>query len=62
LQASTGRCLNADVHGSYNILRKAFPDAFAPGIAQVRIHPNILALPDRTQDRRKQSRPPRATG
>lgn len=61
-QASTGRCLNADVNGSYNILRKAFPDAFAHGIAQVRIHPKILELPDRKQDRRKRSRTPRATG
>jgi hypothetical protein len=50
------------VNGSYNILRKAFPDAFAHGIAQVRIHPKILELPDRKQDRRKQSRTPRATG
>ena len=31
-RANDGRCLNADVNGSYNILRKALPDAFSKGI------------------------------
>ena len=31
--------INADVNGSYNILRKAFPKAFADGIEGVRLHP-----------------------
>ena len=31
-QARDGRCLNADVNGSLNILRKALPDAFGKGI------------------------------
>jgi putative transposase len=61
-QASTGCRINADINGSYNILRKAFPQAFAQGLGQVRIHPNVLELPDRQQDRRKQSRTLRATG
>ncbi len=60
--SATGRAINADINGSYNILRKAFPDAFAQEMAQVRIHPKILSLPDRRQDRRKQSRTLYATG
>ncbi len=31
-RAKDGRTLNADVNGSYNILRKALPDAFGQGI------------------------------
>jgi len=31
--------INADVNGSYNILRKAFPKAFAEGIEGVGLHP-----------------------
>ena len=55
-RAADGRAINADVNGSYNILRKAFPEAFARGISQLNIHPIRLLLPDRRQDRRKQSR------
>jgi putative transposase len=61
-RASTGRGINADVNGSYNLLRKAFPQAFAQGTNQCLIHPTVLSLPDRRQDRRKQSRTLRATG
>jgi putative transposase len=60
--SSTGRGINADINGSYNILRKAFPAALPPEPAHLCIHPKILSLPDRRQDRRKQSRMPRATG
>jgi putative transposase len=60
--SSSGRAINADVNGSYNILRKAVPGAFAQGIEQVKLHPLWLSLPDRRQDRRKQSRTPQATG
>ncbi len=60
--ASTGQGINADVNGSYNLLRKAFPQAFSQGITKCRIHPVVLALPDRRQDRHKQSRMLRATG
>jgi putative transposase len=60
--SSTGRGINSDVNGSYNILRKAFPTAFAQGIGQMKIHPQVLSLPDRRQDRSKQSRTLQATG
>ncbi|HEY7341447.1 MAG TPA: transposase [Ktedonobacterales bacterium] len=58
-RAANGRAINADVNGSYNILRKAFPNAFVQniqGMSQLKIHPVQLLLPDRRQDRRKQSR------
>src|SRR5574343_113442 len=32
--------IHADVNGSYNIIRKAFPNAFAKGIEGVVVHPN----------------------
>jgi putative transposase len=54
--SASGRGINSDINGSYNILRKAFPQAFAQGIAACKIHPKILSLPDRRQDRSKQSR------
>ncbi|MEG3858253.1 transposase, partial [Microcoleus sp. herbarium12] len=31
-KTSCGRLINADVNGSYNILRKAIPNAFSDGI------------------------------
>jgi putative transposase len=43
-QASTGICLNADVNGSYNILRKVVPNAFGNGIAGVVVHPVRIIL------------------
>ncbi len=67
-RAADGRHINADINGSYNILRKAFPDAFskvlAQDMAQMKMHPIRLELPDRQQDRRKQkqSRTLYATG
>ena len=30
---------NSDVNGSYNIMRKVFPNAFADGIEDVAVHP-----------------------
>ena len=39
-----GRKINADVNGSYNILRKAIPNAFANGIEGVGVHPLVLAI------------------
>lgn len=41
-QAHDGRLINADVNGSLNILRKAFPKAFANGIEGVAVHPKQL--------------------
>jgi len=38
-QTKNGRKLNADVNGSYNILRKASPNAFGNGVEDVVVHP-----------------------
>jgi IS605 OrfB family transposase len=38
-QSSKGITLNADVNAGYNIIRKAFPEAFADGIEGVELHP-----------------------
>lgn len=44
-RAADGRQFNADVNGSYNILRKVLPDAFAgKGIAGAAVHPVRLAV------------------
>lgn len=45
-RASDGRLINADINGSYNILRKAIPDAFKYGLAGItlRLHPVRLFL------------------
>jgi putative transposase len=46
--ASTGRHLNADVNGAFNILRKVFPDAFvAHGIGAFVVTPVRLTLHQR---------------
>lgn len=38
-RASDGRLINADVNGSYNIVRKAIPKAYADGIEDFAVHP-----------------------
>jgi putative transposase len=43
-RASHGRCLNADINGAYNILRKVVPNAFGNGIGGVVVHPVRIAL------------------
>jgi putative transposase len=43
-RASDGRRVHADVHGSYNILRKAFPDSFGQGIEVPAVVPRQLAV------------------
>jgi putative transposase len=43
-RASTGRCLNADINGACNLLRKVVPDAFGNGIGGVVVHPTRIAL------------------
>jgi putative transposase len=43
-RAKDGRTLNADVNGSYNILRKALPTAFANGIEAVAVRPVWLTF------------------
>ena len=38
-RTATGRLINADVNGAYNILRKAIPNAFGNGKVGVVVHP-----------------------
>jgi len=42
--AGNGRSINADVNGSYNIIRKATPNAFGNGVEGVAVHPSSLRL------------------
>jgi IS605 OrfB family transposase len=39
-KSKKGLIINADVNGGYNIIRKAFPNAFGNGIEGVVVHPN----------------------
>ena len=39
-----GYLINADVNGSYNIIRKVFPNAFSNGIEGVAVHPYRVNL------------------
>ena len=39
-----GRLINADVNGSYNILRKAIPNAFSDGIGSCVVQPVVNPL------------------
>lgn len=43
-QASTGQHINADVNGSYNIVRKVVPDAFGQRDRGCVVHPTRLAV------------------
>lgn len=43
-QASTGQHINADVNGSYNIIRKVAPDAFRQGSRGCVVHPTRLVV------------------
>ncbi|WXG40400.1 MAG: transposase [Candidatus Freyarchaeum deiterrae] len=43
-RSSKGIIINADVNAAYNIVRKAFPDAFADGIEGVGLHPVRMDL------------------
>lgn len=38
-KSATGTLINSDVNGSYNIMKKVFPNAFANGIEDVAVHP-----------------------
>ena len=46
-RASDGRQLNADVNGSYNVMRKVVPNAFGKGRVGVVVHPVRLCLANR---------------
>ena len=41
---SDDRLINADINGSYNIMRKAIPNVFANGIEYVVVHPLIITI------------------
>jgi putative transposase len=43
-RASDGRLINADVNGSFNIIRKAIPNAFADGIEDIVVRPVGLPI------------------
>jgi putative transposase len=44
-RCASGKCFNADVNGSYNILRKVVPDAFVQGDSGcLVVHPSSLAV------------------
>ena len=40
-----GEEINADVNGSYQIMKKVFPNAFADGIVGVGLHPTVVNIP-----------------
>ena len=43
-QSANGKLIHADLNGSYNIIRKAIPEAFANGIEGVGLHPRSLSI------------------
>jgi len=43
-RASDGQQYNADVNGSYNIIRKVASDAFVQGSRGCVVHPALLAV------------------
>src|SRR5260221_13589084 len=43
-RAADGRHINADTNGSYTIIRKVAPDAFAQGSSGCVVHPIRLAV------------------
>jgi putative transposase len=46
-RTANGQLINADVNGALNILKKAFPNAFAEGIAGLVLVPFSLRLHER---------------
>lgn len=46
-RTASGKEVNADVNGAYNIITKVVPDAFSKGRAGVVVHPARLCLADR---------------
>jgi len=43
-KSNDGTLINSDVNGSYNIIKKVFPNAFANGIEGVAVHPYRVNL------------------
>ena len=44
-RASDGRCINSDINGSGNIIRKVVPNAFADGIEAIVVSPLRVEIP-----------------
>jgi putative transposase len=42
--SNSGKTINADVNGAYQIIKKVFPDAFSEGIEGVGLHPSQLVV------------------
>lgn len=43
--SNNGTKINADVNGSYQIIKKAFPNAYSNGIVGVGLHPTVVEIP-----------------
>lgn len=43
--SNNGTKINADVNGSYQITKKAFPNAYSNGIEGVGLHPTVVEIP-----------------
>jgi len=43
-QSQSGKLINADVNGAYNIIRKVAPNAFSNGVEGVVVHPLRVSL------------------
>ena len=43
-KSNTGKLINADVNGSYQIMKKVFPNAFSDGIEGAGCHPMIVKV------------------
>lgn len=43
--SNNGTKINADVNGSYQIAKKAFPNAYSNGIVDVGLHPTVVNIP-----------------
>ncbi|MGC8497450.1 MAG: RNA-guided endonuclease TnpB family protein, partial [Thermoplasmata archaeon] len=47
-RSADGTLIHADLHASYNKIRKAIPEAFADGIEGIGLYPRSLSIPEFT--------------
>ena len=45
-RSKDGILMHADLNAVYNIIRKAFPEAFADGIEGIGLYPRSLSIPE----------------
>ena len=45
-KSSNGKLIHADLQASYNIIKKAIPEAFANGIEGIGLYPGSLSIKD----------------